>query len=59
LSLAEPFNARAQSELDELIEKWGRTLRGVDPVVVDGLIARLRAIRSPLDGTAGPLRQAS
>ena len=59
LSLAAPFNFRPQSELDELIGKWARTLRGVDPVVVDSLTAQLRATRAPIDALAGPLKQAS
>ena len=58
LSLAEPINSRSRSELYELIDKWGRTLQGADPVVVEGLTAQLRATRSSIDAIAGPLKQA-
>ena len=59
LSLAEPINPPTQNELYELIDKWGRTLQGIDPVVVDSLTAQLRAIRAPIDALAGSLKQAS
>lgn len=59
LSLAEPINSRSRSELYELIDKWGRTLQGADPVVVDSLTAQMRATRAPMDALAGPLKQAS
>ena len=58
LSLFEPSNARSQNELDELICKWARTLQGVDPVVVHGIAAQLRAIRSSIDAITEPLKQA-
>ncbi len=59
LSIAEPANSGSQSELNELIDKWGRTLQGVDPVVVDRLTTQLRAARAALDALVTPLKQAS
>ena len=59
LSIAEPANSGSQSELNELIDKWGRTLQGVDPVVVDRLATQLRAARASLDARVRPLKQAS
>ena len=59
LSIAEPANSGSQSELNELIDKWGRTLQGVDPVVVDRLTTQLRAVRASLDALVTPLKQAS
>jgi hypothetical protein len=59
LSIAEPANSGSQSELNELIDKWGRTLQGVDPVVVDRLTTQLRAAGASLDALVTPLKQAS
>ena len=59
LSIAEPANSSSQSELNELIDKWGRTLQDVDPVVVDRLAIQLRAARASLDALVTPLKQAS
>ena len=58
LSLSEPSNARSQSELDELVGKWARTLQYVDPTVVDGLAAQLRATRSSIDALVRSVKQA-
>ena len=58
LSLAEPISSRTQSELDELIGKWARTLHRADIVVVDGLIAQLRAAGATLGAPIAPLKQA-
>ena len=59
MSLAEPINFRSQGEFDELIDKWKRALEGIDPVVVDDLIAQMRAARSSLVAHSGPIKQAS
>ena len=58
LSLAAPLNFRPQNELDELISKWVRTLRGVDPAIVDGIATKLRATQSSINGLVGPFKQA-
>ena len=58
LSLAEPPGDRSHPELCELINKWGQTLRSVDPAVVERLCAQLRATRPSLDAVDGPLKHA-
>jgi hypothetical protein len=57
--LADPTNAHSQGKLDGLIDKWAQTLKDVDPVVVDDLIARLGRSRASRDVFAGPIKQAS
>ena len=59
LSLAAPVSSHSEAELDELIDKWGRALQGVDAIDVDRLTTQLKAVRVSLEAPETSFKQAS
>ena len=50
LSLAQPLSFRSRLDLHVLIDKWGRALKGVDPVEVERLKRQIKEIANLVPG---------